>query len=103
MKHFIPLGLILLSACASAERNAPYTSQEIPAAQAGGFECTAKSAQYGLGQTASVALAQELLSKAGATILRWLPPRTAVTMDYSPVRLNISYDDAMIITRITCG
>lgn len=103
MKHLIPLGLIALAGCANAEREAPYTTEKMPTAKAGGFECNADSVQYAIGQKTSVALAQELMSKAGASVLRWIPPHSAVTMDYSPVRLNISYDDAMVIDRITCG
>ena len=43
------------------------------------------------------------LAKSGATVLRWIPPRNAITMDYNFVRLNISYDDNMIIDRVSCG
>lgn len=103
MKYLTPLALIALTGCVSPEREAPYTTEKVPETQAGGFECDATTAQYALGQKTSVTLAQELLAKAGASVLRWIPPRSAVTMDYSPVRLNISYDDAMVIDRITCG
>ncbi len=103
MKYLTPLTLIALCGCASPEREAPYTIEKVTAAEAGGFECDASAVQYAIGQKTSVLLAQELMAKAGASILRWIPPRSAVTMDYSPVRLNISYDDAMVINRITCG
>jgi len=103
MKYLTPLALIALTGCVSPEREAPTTTEKVPATEAGGFECDATSTQYALGQKTSVALAQELMAKAGASVLRWIPPRSAVTMDYSPVRLNISYDDAMVIDRITCG
>jgi Peptidase inhibitor I78 family len=98
----ILLALAPLTACVApvAERE---TTNSIPAKEAGGFECDAASVQYALGQKTSVALAQKLLKEAGATILRWIPPRSAVTMDYSPVRLNIGYNDDMVIDRITCG
>ncbi|HMO68727.1 MAG TPA: I78 family peptidase inhibitor, partial [Novosphingobium sp.] len=39
----------------------------------------------------------------GARTLRWMPPRTAVTMDYRADRLTVSYDDNRIIERISCG
>ena len=29
-------------------------------------------------------------------------PRTAVTMDFRPDRLTVSYDDAMVITQVSC-
>ena len=92
-----------LASCAAPEREAPYTTEKVPAAEAGGFECDAAPVQYAVGKHTSPALAQELMTKSGASTLRWIPPRTAVTMDYSAVRLNISYDDNMIINRVSCG
>ena len=94
---------MLLTGCTAPEREAPYTIDKVPVAEAGGFVCDAAPVQYAMGRKTSPALAQELLAKTGASILRWIPPRTAVTMDYSSVRLNISYDDNMVIVRISCG
>ncbi len=34
---------------------------------------------------------------------RFIRPDTAVTMDYSPERLNITIDDAEMIAAVTCG
>ncbi len=99
----ILIAAIFLTGCAAPEREAPYTTDKVPAAEAGGFECDAAPAQYAIGKKTSTALAQELMAKSGASVLRWIPPRTAVTMDYSSVRLNISYDDNMVIDRISCG
>ena len=95
--------LMLLAGCTAPAREAPYTNEKVPIAEAGGFECDAAFAQYAVSRKASTALAQELMEKSGASVLRWIPPRTAVTMDYSSVRLNISYDDNMVINRISCG
>ena len=39
----------------------------------------------------------------GHTQLRIIPPGAAVTMDYSPTRLNVETDGAGIITRLHCG
>ncbi len=98
------LALVLLTTgCTSPEREAPYTTEKMPAEKAGGFECTAEPVQYAVGKKTSAALAQELMAKSGASILRWIPPRTAVTMDFNSVRLNISYDDNMVIDRVSCG
>lgn len=93
----------ILSACATAERNAPYTTEEVPTAEAGGFECNAESVQYAIGQKTGVELAAKLVRESGAQSLRWLPPRTAVTMDFLQNRLNVAYDDNMVINRISCG
>jgi len=43
-----------------------------------------------------------MLAATGATILRWVPPRTAVTMDFNPSRLTVSYDDDYVITKVSC-
>ena len=94
---------LLMTGCTSPEREAPYTVEKMPMEKAGGFECTAEPVQYAVGKKTSVALAQELMAKSGAEVLRWIPPRTAVTMDFSLVRLNIGYDDNMVIDRISCG
>lgn len=97
------LAAALLTGCAIPEREAPYSIEKVPVAQAGGFECDAAPAQYAVGQKTSINLTRELMAKSGASTLRWIAPRTAVTMDFSPVRLNISYDDNMVINRVSCG
>lgn len=94
---------LLLAGCASFAQEAPYTTTPVPEKEAGGFECSAQAAQYAVGQKTSVELATELMKKTGSRTLRWVPPRTAVTMDFRSDRLNIAYDDSMVITQISCG
>ena len=65
--------------------------------------CKAAPGQYAVGQKSSADLAKKLLKETGAKTLRWIPPRTAVTMDYRGDRLNIAYDDDMVITQVSCG
>ena len=65
--------------------------------------CKAEPGQYAVGQKSSTDLAKKLLKETGAKTLRWIPPRTAVTMDFRGDRLNIAYDDDMIITQVSCG
>jgi len=84
-----------LAGCA-ATTNAPP-----PPAPAG--TCDAGPAQGLLGRQAGAATGAELLRLTGAKVLRWVPPRTAVTMDFRPDRLTVSYDDTMTIDRIACG
>jgi hypothetical protein len=103
MKYLLPLIALGLAGCAAPAREAPYTTTPIPEKEAGGFECTAEAAQYAVGQKTSVELASELMKKTGAKTLRWIPPRTPVTMDFRNDRLNIAYDDAMTVTQISCG
>ena len=66
-------------------------------------ECDAASAQDLIGQKADEEMGAILLERTGARQLRWAAPGMAVTMDYRPDRLTVSYDEDMIIERITCG
>ncbi|ANU07212.1 I78 family peptidase inhibitor [Paraurantiacibacter namhicola] len=66
-------------------------------------ECDASGVQDHVGHKASAESGTMLLKMTGAKTLRWVPPRTAVTMDYRPDRLTVSYDDDYTITKISCG
>lgn len=93
---------VLLSGCAAVAGGGsatPPAAQENP----GGGECDAAGVQGFVGQPASAETGATLLRLTGARSLRWVPPRTAVTMDYRFDRLTVSYDDNLIIERITCG
>lgn len=68
-----------------------------------GGTCDAAPAQSYIGQRATADLGGEALRLTGASSLRWVPPRSAVTMDFREDRLNIEYDDDYKITRIRCG
>lgn len=103
MNHLLPLLALALAGCTGPVREAPYTTTPLHEKIAGGFECSAEPAQYAVGQKASIELASELMKKTGSKTLRWMPPRTAATMDFRNDRLNIAYDDAMIISQINCG
>jgi len=56
-----------------------------------------------IGQKASTETGAALQNTSGARTLRWAPPRSAVTMDFRPDRLTVSYDDAMTIISARCG
>ena len=64
--------------------------------------CQREPGQRFVGTKATEAIGREMLAATGATSLRWVPPRTAVTMDFNPSRLTVSYDDDYVITRISC-
>ena len=64
--------------------------------------CRAEPGQRFVGTRATGEVGRQLLTATGATILRWVPPRTAVTMDFNPSRLTVSYDDDMVITQVSC-
>jgi hypothetical protein len=89
---------LALAGC-NAEGSRP--PEELPAMPAG--ECKAEAAQDMIGQKATAEIGAELLHRTGARNLRWVPPRSAVTMDYRADRLTVGYDDAYTIVRISCG
>lgn len=88
-----------LAACAASEAPAE-TAPPSPSAEA---VCNADAVQSLVGQTATADVGAQLLKGSGARTLRWVPPRTAVTMDFRPDRLTVSYDDALKIERVSCG
>jgi len=88
---------VLLAACATTPATSEPTRPEAPAT------CNATSAQTYVDQRATAELGATLLARTGARTLRWVPPRTAVTMDFRADRLTVSYNDDMVIERITCG
>ena len=99
--RFAALGLVpWLAACATA---APVEQARPGGQEASHVTCNAMSAQARLGSLASQELGAQLLAETGARTLRWVPPRSAVTMDFRPDRLTVGYDDEMKITRISCG
>jgi hypothetical protein len=89
---------MLLAGCATAADG----NGELPVREPSG-ECVADGVQNLVGQRATAEMGARLLRETGATTLRWVPPNTAVTMDFRPDRLTVSYDDNMMIERISCG
>lgn len=65
-------------------------------------ECVAEPGQRFIGQKATEETGRQLLEATGARSLRWVPPRTAVTMDFRPDRLTVSYDDDLVIEQVSC-
>ncbi len=92
-------GALLLAACATTT---PAGGREPPLAGPAG-ECDASGVQDHVGHRASAEAGATLLRLTGARTLRWVPPNTAVTMDFRPDRLTVSYDENMVIERISCG
>lgn len=65
--------------------------------------CDAAAAQFALGQSFGPALERELRARSGASIVRWLSPGQAVTMEFNPARLNLTLDARSRIVRAACG
>lgn len=73
----------------------------VPPAASG--ECSNDALAQYVGQTATAELGAEMLRVSGARTLRWGPPGSAMTMDFRPDRLTVSYDEKMVITTARCG
>jgi len=98
MKRSIALiAALALPACtATADRTAGTASDTAQLCKHEGLESFN-------GQKATADLGATLLARSGARTLRWGPPRSAMTMDFRPDRLTVSYDDDMVITSAHCG
>jgi len=101
MRASILLLPALLGACAAGAADTP------PPANAGGGDgeamCRNEPLQAFVGQTANEALGGKMLAESGARTLRWVPPNTAVTMDFRPDRLTVMYDADYKILSASCG
>ena len=65
--------------------------------------CNAEPGQLFVGQKADAASGLAIRRATGADVVRWAPPRSAMTMEFAEGRVTIAYDDAMNITAVTCG
>ena len=100
--------LAILPFAALAVACAPVTEPGQPAAPAeqmpgGDATCNSDNAQQFVGQTASKAVGEQIVASTGARMFQWVGPDMAVTMDYRPDRVRVSYDEGMTITSIRCG
>lgn len=86
-----PLALLLAACVAPAPKPTPDPMPPITA-------CGAGELQGLIGRSAAV-----LQTMRFAGPVRVIRPGMAVTMDYSPNRLNIEVDAREIITRVSCG
>ncbi len=66
-------------------------------------DCVAQPARVLIGERASSETGAHALALTGSRTLRWGPPNSAWTMDYRQDRVNVRYDEAMMITEVTCG
>jgi hypothetical protein len=65
--------------------------------------CGADRAARYIGRQATPALRAEVGALVGDRRIRWIAPGDAVTMDFSPSRLNMMLDERATITEARCG
>jgi hypothetical protein len=104
VKYWVPVvaGALALGACATTTPSDP-AAEPGTGPNAGGGACSGEAGQRFVGQKAEATTGQAIRAATGASVLRWVPPRSAVTMDFREDRVTVSYDDAMVITRVACG
>jgi len=96
------LAAALLAGCSStSEPSSPV--QGATTADTSQSRCDAAAAQFALGKPASPALLDQARVKAGAQTARVLGPDDMVTLEYRSDRLNLTTDQAAIVTRVNCG
>ena len=67
-----------------------------------GDSCRAEPGQRFVGQRATGEVGVAIMAATRSTRLRWVPPRTAVTMEYAFGRVTVSYDDDYKVTAVSC-
>ena len=97
MNRILPPLFAILTLAACATNDAPQSAGEPEG------PCKAEPGQAFVGQKATAEVGSKLLKATKARTLRWVPPRTAVTMDFRSDRLTVSYDDDLVIERVSCG
>lgn len=93
----LPL-LLVLGACAATPEmrtGGPYPPQPM--------QCDAERARWAIGREASAEVVEEVRAATQSQHVRVIHPGQAVTMDFSPVRVNIHVNERNAITRVTCG
>jgi len=91
-----------LAACAPMGQKADAGTPPVPAEDGEG-PCKNDAVTQFVGQKATAELGALMLTASGAKTLRWGGPGTAMTMDFRPDRLTVSYDKDMVILSARCG
>jgi hypothetical protein len=65
--------------------------------------CVAEPAQFAVGRPASAALLERARVAATASIARFIRPDEAITMEYSPARLNLYLNERDVVRGVICG
>ena len=102
MTRLVPLfafaATLSLAACSTVEpvrTGGPYPPQAM--------QCDAERASWALGREATESVVEEVRAATQSRHVRVIRPGQMVTMDYSPVRVNIHVNERNAITSVTCG
>ena len=87
-------GACALAACATVPADGDRAPEDT---------CRAEPGQGFIGQRATAETGAAIMAVTRSRTIRWVPPRTAITMEYAFGRVTVSYDDAYRITAVSCS
>ncbi len=91
MKTLTALAFLPLAAC--------MTRIDVPSTGT----CSAVGTERFVGAPATPETADAIKRQTRATIFRWLPPGTMVTMEFNASRVNVDLDEANRVKAVRCG
>jgi hypothetical protein len=65
--------------------------------------CSAVGTERFVGAPATADTAAAIRRQTRATLFRWLPPGTMVTMEFNASRVNVDLDEANRVKAVRCG
>jgi hypothetical protein len=97
MRRIALLAPALLSACSTAPAE-PIVHGETP-----GHTCNASGTEQFIGQAGTSETGAAIKRATRAAVLRWAPPGSMLTMDYSADRVTVYLGPDNKVTKISCG
>ena len=103
--HLAAMTAALLAGCSTQAPPAGVPVQDDATAQdpAAIHKCDSSNIQQFVGQERSAELEQKMLQVSGASLVRWAPFGTAITMEFRADRLTVFLDEANKVSRISCS
>lgn len=100
------LALVLIAALAAPALVACIPKPDVEEASINTAEaaaCDSYVLQRYIGKRFTAVLAEQMRKESRSTIVRTGPKDGVVTMDYNSARLNVFYNDEMLISVVNCG
>ena len=97
MRRLVLVAPALLTACSTAPAEPPVHGL-VP-----GQVCDATGAEHFIGQDGTSDTGAAIMRATNSRVLRWAPPGTMLTMDYSPSRVTVRLGPDRKVTAINCG
>jgi hypothetical protein len=91
---------MVLAACSMAQPPADSPPQHGGTPE---HQCDPSNIQQFVGKRRSADVEQRMMQVSGAAIVRWVPPGTAITMEFRSDRLTVYLDSSNRVERISCS